>query len=376
MAQLVDDAGAGRPNSAYLLVPLGDDGCPSARSAWIERVSDGDGRVDERELAPGAWRAWFAPTYCAPVVRDLQLVAGDNDLGFVRFPTVFEAGAVRVELASNVSWAPLGGILSLRSLDGRTVERWNPIGEGPWAQRFGTDRGGRSFQFEHVPAGEYELRLHVDHGQRFERHATRVHVPGDPVVFRRLDEIARLPVFARVSQARSGQPILDVTVIAYDALNLCATEYLGGWGEQITVVQEGDERRWFALAKDSSCIEFARHATQPVEGAVTLEGQLESGFSAFLIARDGDALLRTPGVVSESALRRDRAPGLAGVAILADGVVVARTDADGLALLNLPNAPRAWSAEMPGRCAVDSENLRDGRIVYSQSPLQFWLATR
>lgn len=374
LAHLVDFTGAGRPNSPYLLVPLGEEGCLRPRSAWIERVSDGGGRIDERELAPGPWRVWFAPTYCAPVACDVRLIAGDNDLGLVRFPTVVEAGAVRVELARGELKDSLGGVLSLRSLDGLSVDRWNHIGEGPWMRRFGSDERDSSFSFEHLPAGEYEVRLYVEHGQAFDRLSARAHVPGEAVVFRRLDELDRFAVMARIRDARTAQPIAAINLIAFDARNSKASEYYGGFGEQLTLLPRGDDRRWFALAEQYGCVEFGPATLRPVDGVVTLAGELRSGFGAVILARDADALLRTPGVGHESGLRRDHGPALADVAILADGVVVARTDVDGLAVVNLPAAPRELRAELPGRCLVDTENLRDGRVHHAHSLVQFWLA--
>lgn len=375
LAHLVDSAGSGRPNSAYLLVPLGETGCFRPRSEWIERVSDRDGRVDERELAPGAWRAWFAPTYCAPVSYDMQLIAGDNDLGRVQFPVVVEAGAVRVELAKGDAPDQLGGILSIRSLDSLAVDRWNFVGDGPWMRRFAPEGTDASFEFEHLPRGEYEVRLYVGHGQQFDQLSGRAFVPGDAVVFRRLDDLERWGVVTRVHDARSSSPLEQISVIAFDSRSVTSSEYFGAFGEQITLVQRGDERRWFGLAKDHGCLEFGPSSLRPVDGVVTLKGELASGFGAVILARDGDVLLHTPSVGHESGLRRDHAPPLADVAILADGVVVARTDADGLALVNLPLAPRELRAESPGRCQIDSENLRNDRVLHAESLVQFWLAT-
>jgi hypothetical protein len=58
------------------------------------------------------------------------------------------------------------------------------------------------------------------------------------------------------------------------------------------------------------------------------------------------------------------APGVTGVRVLADRALAATSDADGLALLDLPGRPRSVTYEHPGWRVVGEEDEEGIRWVY------------
>jgi hypothetical protein len=299
----------------------------------------------------------------------VDLREGLNDLGEFVFPLVVEAGSVCVR--TNTTDPLLHGVLSLRSVDSLAVDRWNfLVGFG----RSRLEEGDPlSFCFEQLPAGEYEVRLfaHDATGVRVDTQIARV--PGPEVLFERVPTpTVELTLAVRLPK---GLPEPQRSaVLSFDRRTRSFQAHGVRVGAPIASVERGDPRRWFALASGCRPLEFALDWNSERDGRLNMVVALEPGFGAVVAARDGEVLLRTPGIWHESPLRRQRAKLLADVQINANHATVARTDADGLALLSLDLAPQQLSALALLRCEADVANWRDGALNDPLAPIEFWLS--
>lgn len=369
-ARLVDRSGRPTPNSSYLLIPLEDSGCPLKRERWIERVSNERGEIDE-QVTPGRWRALFAPTYCEPQIRTLDLAPGVTDLGALVFPEVNEAGAVCVRTAA--SPAPLHGVLWLRSIDGLAVDRWNYLGGFKRQHDEGDVRP--AFCFEHLPAGEYEVRLFATDSTGVRVDTARVSVPGPELLFAR-ESTASIELFVRVAFPAQLPPPQRAAVLSFHRRTRTFQRHAAFGPEPLARLEEGDERRWFVLGAGCRPRELLVNLAQTRAGRLDLALELEAGFGVLIATRDATALMRTPGIGHESSLRRERAAMLAGVHVVGDNSALALTDADGLALIELPAAPLELLAVAPGHCQVERRNWAPGAADDRLSPIEFWLTKR
>jgi hypothetical protein len=369
LARLIEVDGRPKAHSSYLLTPLDANRCPSARERWIERVSDAHGVVDERELEPGSWRVMFAPTYCSPQSVRVELRAGLNDLGTLTFPPVVEAGSVCVRTLEREPL--LHGVLWLRSVDSLAVDRWNfLVGAGRTRLEPGTPF---SFCFEHLPAGEYEVRLFAHDALGVRVDTQRVNVPGSEVVFERVAG-PRIELFVDVRVSTQAPEPQRSAVLSFHRRTRTFQTHNAPAGLPIAHIETDDERRWFAVAAGGRPREFQVDPRAARDGRLELAVDLEAGFGALIATRAADALLRTPGIGHESQLRRERAEMLAGVQLHSTGVPLLYTDGDGLGLLSAAVAPNPLEAASLTRCPIDVVNFRDGALLDPLAPITFWLA--
>ncbi len=367
-ARLVDAAGRVKPNSSYLLTPLDPNYCARERERWIERVSDSKGEIDERELTPGWWRLMFAPTYCEPQSMRVELREGLHDLGELVFPVIDEAGSVCVRAPEREP--PLSGVLWLRSIDSLAVDRWSYLGR---SKRSRLDpQGSSSFCFEHLPAGDYEVRLFADDPLGVRVDTQRVSVPGAEIVFERA-ATTQLELRIQLRTPAPSSAERRSAVLSFSRRTRRFQSHRTDEGRATVKLERGDERRWFAVASDCRPREFEVGTHDAREGWIELDIELSAGWGALLVTRDGDALLRTPGIGHESQLRRERAELLAGAKIHDNGQVLLRTDADGLGLLIADLAPQRLEATSLARCQIDVVNWRDGALLDPLAPIEFWL---
>jgi len=372
---MVDSDGAPKPNSSYLLIPIGADGCFGYGESWVERVSDRDGVVDEKALPPGVWRVMFAPTYCEPQTIRVELLPGPNDLGVLVFPVVVEAGEVRVRIEDVEPDARPTFHVSLRSIGDLSVDRWNQIGG---TRRFGSgpsEDGALEFAFEHLPAGEYEVQLHPDADERVDRLTARALVPGPPLVFHSNGREVGLPLEADWRDGATGKRLEAGWLNGYDAIAQAWRHDRFGPDRPRATVPRRSGIRWFASARSYETQELAPEQFRWFEDHCELSLDFTTGSRRLVISRDADFVTRTPGIGWESEIRSAHAPQLGDVVILADGAVVGRTDRDGVAVLSRPSAPPLrWSTALPSRCIVAIENEMPSDN--DTRPATFWLSTR
>ncbi len=373
---LVDTSGVDQAHGAFLLIPLDAAGAPRASSKWRQSTTDDKGHFTQVDLEPGAWRVIVAPTYRAPLAADVELEVGDNEMGDIVFAPLVEAGSVKVRLEDpRGSYA--GGVLALRSVgDSNAVDRWNVIGEGP---EFWVDSSSHAnpmqFEFEHLPAGEYDVTFFPGDGRSARARVKRATVPGEEVVFELVDEGEAMLV-VRARDAVTKAPISAVLMIALDERGGAPLQQAVDFDVRCGPIARDARRDWILLAPEHKPRAVRAVELRNVDGALLLEVELERGFGALVIARDADRMCSIPCVGYEIGLRRERLPTLSDVEVFADRAAVGRTNLRGACVVSLDAPPYEWLALAPGRVLVDADNLVDGRVKDARWPVvQVWLAS-
>ena len=84
-------------------------------------------------------------------------------------------------------------------------------------------------------------------------------------------------------------------------------------------------------------------------------------------------LRRHPSAASYPGLEAELAPGLADARILADGELIAHTDASGYALVSLAEAPRLLEATLAGWRIIGGDDWERGRVFDGRHEVVLWM---
>lgn len=341
----VDLAGQAVEGAQVKLFALG---APGELSCKASTDSAGEFRLDE--LAGGPHRLLVQGRFASSAPIDLFLQEGPNDAGSILLPAAPGAGAVRGRLVAEEGGEDPFGVVVLRELTSgkelaRTID-WHIFSD--------EKDGMTSFEIAAVPAGDYELSVVAIDGREYLPAVLRVSPPADGLEFRA--RAARPRFFElRVRDATTGAELEDAVV---------AGRTRGQWVPGDEGFPPGFDR-WLVYTKGHRPAQgdFSR-ARLVAEGSgererLVVEVALAPGHGLAVLFKDvaSDRLLAPEFEELFGA-------GVEGVIVLADGEPVAHSDADGLALLDLPRAPDRLTFARPGWRVVSERTVEDVLYVH------------
>ncbi|MFT7486799.1 MAG: hypothetical protein ACI9F9_002655 [Candidatus Paceibacteria bacterium] len=350
--RLLDDSGAPvggaelrmHQDSAPLIAPLS--------ALPLVAHSDVDGRFDFGGVEPGQHHLRVRSEGIADVHLEVKLEYGENEGYTLTLANQEEAKSLPVAVAGGSDDELPFALLALRSLNGQHV--WRVLhtneGGGPMT-RVSRSGVGYAALFPGLPAGRYELSVHGLDGRQYQ--PERVELS-----YEDLDQ----GVFIQALPAES------VHELTFDVLDATSQQPLSGVGVRFSSPQwwsqDGfllpEEGPAAVLPANTSSPEWmlVRHGYQPVYGTFKAPASggnlvetvfMEAGWGCELIFRDGS--LRLPRSNSDSWLQAAEvhlARPLEGVQVLADGVQVGRSDANGRLRVTLDERPARLQFRKPG----------------------------
>jgi hypothetical protein len=302
--------------------------------------------------------------------------------GLTRAPdTVFDArepaGSIRGRLKSR-SGKRVDGTVRVRALDGSGYE------QECWSNGI--------FALESVPRGRFEVSIVSGAAFPWSPSARQVEVPAEGLVFTLEDGGGTRNLHFEATDESSGEPLESVRVEVRSATGAV----IGGDLERDEGLRlaSGVRFQWSAWVRGYRVTRGDESAFAPEGDRLVARIAMHRGFSTRLVLREwseidqvesipvpAPALPRaersSPSALQPPRLIVDRFPGLrttrrrgdssrfAGAEILADGVLVARADALGVAELDLPSPPARIDVRLPGWRVLDSRSFSRDRAVSS-----------
>jgi hypothetical protein len=291
-----------------------------------DRDGSGDGTFTFSRLGLGP---------CKVTVRDgfqhhqfyVDVARGPNELGDVVVPFHERVGPISGRLRSAQgtpnAWVVLSDLVSGVSHETETFP----------------DPAGAGFEFDEVPLGNYRLTLYPCDGLRYPAPTLLVSPPSTGIEFIASGEVD--PLQFRANDAQSGREIEASPWVLQS----------GRWCGPEVSRESADVVRWILLAKDH------RPASGRALETALVDARLEPGW--------GCALFFTEGSGGDYPAKRGP---IAGVEVRADGLVIARSDQDGLALVSLPRKPeQVRDEEVHLECGLDGWVVEYGDLVVGNS---------
>ncbi|HEX6885128.1 MAG TPA: carboxypeptidase-like regulatory domain-containing protein [Planctomycetota bacterium] len=337
------------------VVTLGERGAPDAlvRVFSLAEGSEGATTTDERGefrlsgLRPGRHRVLALGAFAASEPVEVELEPGADEAVALFLPVAGSPGPIRGRLLEESGRGePFGALLLRDPRSGRELVFLSEF------KLWGDDEDGQTpFELRGVPPGEYELSVLAIDGRSYEPASLRVQPPCDGLEFRARAKPGRVYAM-RVRDAVSGESLETVVFLG---------RIHGQWfgGEEDEPVPDAFER-WLVYAPGyrSATGDFARAmpAGENEEGNEVLEIEVElaRGFALAVLFKDASGSRLVAPELSDFI-----GDPLAGVQVFDGDELVAESDADGLALVDLPRAPESLHYGLAGWRVV-GEDEEDG----------------
>src|SRR6185503_19911958 len=310
----------------------------------VRTGSDGSYQLGARD--PGRMRFLLSPPQDTRVRRlDLEVPRG-----LTRVPDIVlerrSAGSVRGVLRSRDGTRPVVGTLRLRALDGSGYElsQYFAFGAGrviatgiqgdkSWDE-YSSAQDTLEFRFQDVPPGRFELSVASHQGYACSHDSIEVQAPADGLVFLFENAVELRPYYFELVDVETGkalaEPVAEVWISgAKSAIRL------GSRSDRRPEMADGVRFEWTAFHPGYRMERGTERDFVLEEGAMVARRGLRHGLGLRLELRDYDL---GPERWDERDPRWE-ASGVAGAEILADGAVVATSDQDGIAELDLPQVP-------------------------------------
>jgi len=374
---VLDKGGAPLANVSVDAVQLSPDG--------VERLgakTGPDGRYQLAAARPGRMQLLFSsPGATQRPRRQLDVPRGLTRVPDVVLASAAAGGLVRGSLQSRAR--PFQARVRLRALDGSGYEQSGVIAmqiggttlRAPSAEavRATVARAAEahedlpwtaSFSFANVPPGRYELCVVTSDGQRWFPPVQVVEAPAEGLLFDLDETPTTVAYFLEARDAETEQPLGGVGVSVRDARGALELDEDVKSGAPFLELVEETAFEWTATARGYA----AAHGTErDFTGDLarrTARVSLRRGYSARLRFLDWS---QAAGAArwSDGPRTGSSARGPAGVQVLADGVLVATSDAQGLASVELASEPEHIEVRLPGWRVIDAGELA-GRLDDAQ----------
>jgi RNA polymerase sigma factor (sigma-70 family) len=253
---------------------------------------------------------------------------GPNELDDVIVPFRERVGPIRGRLRSAYG-NPNGNLVLTDLASGVTYQ----------TEAGGDSKGGAEFEFEEVPLGNYRLTLFAYDGLRYADRTRFVRPPATDIEFVAVGESRPLQF-----RALDGENELGAEARVLIAGNWCSLDLS---------CEPADVERWVLVAENH------RPASGRTVESTQVDVRPEPGWGCTLFFKEG----------SGGAYPEEKG-ALSGVEVRADGVLVARSDADGVALVSLPHEPGKLECSLDGWVMEDDETESLGDRPFACSVLR------
>jgi len=318
--------------------------------ASLSGGASSDGAFAFEFLLPGRYRLATTNAGWKPFTLDVDLRAGENDVGAHALEPRRVVGAVRGTIRSRsgryegACHASLSNVAFAHDAPFDHSIDFEPVDENdPNSERVA------HFEFENVTEGAWLLYVHCHDGFEFPGSLTTVQAPADGLEIW-IDDPA-CSVRVELVESDTGRPC-DAAQFHWR----CGDEFdleRGAVAEIASLPDDPKRFTWVASApgrrlRVGTGADLTREA--PPDGRVQLVGvvRLDPGFGALLTARHRGGL-----------------SALAGVEVRCDDVLVGRTDAKGQLLLSLASKPARITLSKPGWIHVSNRDFKAATGAFS-----------
>jgi len=367
--QVIDATGRPVVDARVSLFQLSGSALPVVSTDWQSVYTLRNGAFFfEEGVEPGRYHLRVESAGREDVDLDLPIEEEGTSAYRIRLPEVPIAGAISGVLRGGEAGAPPMALLSLRSIDGGGVRRWlHPLERDPLWGNLTQEDDRLAFFFEDVPVGHLELSLFPLDGRAWAPRTVELDGPAEGLAFTCDDAAPPVTYHFEVEDAATGEPLEEFRAVFRAD---------GWWNPEGLLLAPG-----VPAAKVSPDTSFTWMVYQPgyrprygelpgeVEASqLTICLELEPGWGAELWLRDARGGGDRPELDTWVTMARvHQAPPVGGVEILADGVALGRSDAEGVFRVSLDEEPRVLEIGDASWEVVDSTFFADGRIVSNDS---------
>ncbi len=377
--RVVDELG--HPVKSATVSALNSEAQDAGIGEWPESETDDEGRFELAGLVPGLYEIFVHPRRGEPPAsRRLYLPPGLVPLD--DFVVAFQEGAGMItgHLVSGNRTLEGNPLVRLRAVDGRSLmifDRTSPFEPGKTS--YLTLRGLEFssveapmlfFEFNEVPAGEYELSVVSDDGLAWTPAAIRASPPAEDLVFVREDDVSFFGLALELWDAETDAPIDEFWVQLQRGSLWNREPRLARSGSSFAEIPEGAHFR-FSVHAEGYEPSYGGDENFAGEGSLrTATLELDPGWGARFLMRDlGQGLDHDDPGGRAAVLER---PGVADVEVWADGERVALSDEQGIALVSLPHEPDQLVFLSPFWRMVGSDHLQRGRLTGDARDAVVW----
>lgn len=327
-------------------------------------------------LAPGDYDLRFRDARGAEVrLENVSVPAGETTLADVVLEQATRVGSIRGRL---VAEGQIRAQLRLRAIDAPHFEAFDTVQPpGPfWGIPIPMERSGSSssFQFNDLPAGEYELEVLPLDGRAWSPRSMRVSAPAEGLVFTREEEQAE--AFFHVVDAETGREFEEFLLQLHPAELFTPHSHRHASDDPVSLVP-GRPFRWIVYLPDYAPAHGDAGDFHDQGGRLVATVRLSPGWGATLVFRDHGDLLDGGGTEPWTTyLRPVESPPVPGVVVTADGQEAGTSDARGVVHVRLDREPTRIEFRAPGWIVFESEQFQGGRLVGDAREVVIWLARR
>lgn len=384
VGRVLDDAARPRERATVLAIPR--NGIVAAQSTWRSVRTNGEGRYVLRALDPGPYWIEARPRRGEdPRVIALDVAPGENVAPDIVVPAEEYAGAVEGLLQSGSESFP-ATVVRLRAVDGRSFDHFDVVDPNRQTRMQVAVQDGRIvrdsrtaiepigfFEFQQVPAGEYELSVVSGDGRNWSPSPLRVRPPKLDLVIVRDDDARTWRAAFDVRDAETQAPIEDA--FAQFELGRCwspeTQPIVTGAGLRTFVA--GTHLRWNVHAEGYTLASGTENDFVGTDDLRIATVTLARGFGARLLFRDANGAFAATGDDPRGRCAVLEHEPVAGVPVFVDGEIVGTSDARGEVVLALARKPERIEIRASGWVVLGSEHFRGGRLVGDTREAVVWL---
>lgn len=331
-----------------------------------------DGSYQFSAEAPGQMRLVFQPPSDTRT-RELELavplgVTQAPDLVLERRPT----GSLRGQLRCRTKDVVVRGSLRLRALDGSGYEAERSFSFGGRRLVAALSGGSRvareveptdnqEFLFVGLPAGMFELSAFSEDGHACSPASLQVQAPAEGLTMFFENAVALQSYVLTLVDAESRAILERVLAEVRIAGAWWDRPARPGQGEALVTLPEGVGFEWRAIVPGYRMVRGSADDFRPEGRTRVATRAVQRGFGLRLRLMDRS---EGPEGVGAGWIIRRGIEAVAGAEILADGELVATSDANGIADIELRGEPARIEVRLAGWRVLDSPSFRKGKAEY------------
>lgn len=330
-------------------------------------------------LTPGEYDLRFRGARGAEVrLEGVSVPTGETTLADVVMQRTTFVGSIRGRL---VGQGKIRAQLHLRSIDGRPFAAFDSVGPSLSGIGYGffylpeeMKEHSFPFQFNDLPAGEYELEVLPLDGRPWSPRTMLLSPPAEGLVFTREEDTRE--AFFHVVDATSGREFEEFMLQLHPAHLFTPRAHPQRCDEPYPLAV-GQPQRWVVSAPGYVPARGDEGDFHDLRGRLVATVRLTPGWGATLVLRDHGKLLDGGGTEPwASYLRPGETPPVPGVVVFVDGAQAGTSDARGVVHLRRDREPERIVLVGPGWTVLESDQFRGGRLMGDAREVVVWLTRR